>query len=307
MTNINNNRDGRRASDGLVAQGILHSHSEYPMNTGVAFNSESLHESSKSKGILELHLLQKEAAHLKTKYEANVSLDEMAARQHQHSQFYVVPISQNSQSSANAYYAAREIHESMRLASLRDMGKYMDSVQQHQLHQQQHAAANSIQFQKHPLQQQLMQHRLLQQKRHIFQKQVNSEPGVNRRHIFRQQSYKFAQQQPIGPMSGGIYADIELLDGSLPYDEPSPISYSPELQTSYTPHGSPIKIRHQHGQLHHHHNHHQHQQAAGSSSSSSSALADCWTELSGSMQLCQISENYLHSDNWMKTSQPSQL
>lgn len=285
-------REGRRASDGLVAQGILHSHSEYPMNTGAAFNSESLHENSKSKGVLELHLLQKEAAHLKTKYEANISLDEMAARQHQHSQFYVVPLSQNGQSSANAYYAAREIHESMRLASLRDMGKYMDAVQQHQ-HQQQQALS---QFQKHPLQQQLMQHRLLQQKRHIFQKQVNSEPVVNRRHILRQQSYKFAQQQPIGPM-GSVYADIELADGSLPWsslsnDEP-PTSCSPELLSSLTPHGSPIKMKQNH--------------SGSSSSSSAAALGDCWNELSGSMQLCQISENFLNSDNWIKGPQPAQL
>lgn len=70
-------REGRRASDGLVAQGILHSHSEYPLNASVAFNSQRLHEACKAKGVLELHLLQKEAAQLQTQYKANVPLDEM--------------------------------------------------------------------------------------------------------------------------------------------------------------------------------------------------------------------------------------
>lgn len=69
-------REGRRASDGLVAQGI-HSHSEYPLNASVAFNSQRLHEACKAKGVLELHLLQKEAAQLQTQYKANVPLDEM--------------------------------------------------------------------------------------------------------------------------------------------------------------------------------------------------------------------------------------
>lgn len=255
-----------------MAQGILHSHSEYPINTAVAFNSESLHETSKAKGILELHLLQKEAAHLKTKYEANVSIDEMTARQQQHSQFYVVPLSQNGQSLASAYYGCRDM-DSMKLASLRDMGKLIDPVHQQTLSQ----------FQKHPLQQQLMQHRLLQQKRHIFQKQVNSEPGMNRRHILRQQSYKFAQQQPIGPI-GPMFGDLDVGDSSLPWtvgDEP-PTSCSPEL-LSLTPHGSPVKVKpvnNNHG-----------------------PLADCWNDLSGSMQLCQISENLMGPENWIKTPQ----
>lgn len=200
----------------------------------------------------------------------------MAARQQQHSQFYVVPLSQNGQSHASAYYAAREL-DNMKLASLRDMGKIMDPVQQ----QQQMLS----QFQKHPLQQQLMQHRLLQQKRHIFQKQVNSEPGMNRRHILRQQSYKFAQQQPIGPISS-IFTEFDLADGSLPWqmmdEPPSTASCSPEL-LSLTPHGSPIKIK----QVNNNHN----------------TLGDCWNDLSGSMQLCQISENFLGSENWIKTPQ----
>lgn len=268
-----------------MAQGILHSHSEYPINTGVAFNSESLHESSKAKGILELHMLQKEAAQLKIKYEANISLDEMAARQQQHSQFYVNPLMQNGQNGTSMYYTTRDM-DTMKLASLRDMGKIMDPVQQQALSQ----------FQKHPLQQQLMHHRLLQQKRHIFQKQVNSEPGMNRRQILRQQSYKFAQQQPVGPTSS--YSET---DGPLPWamaDEPNFKSLStdveilqkskrcnsrsPELLT-LTPQGSPSKTN----KLANHH----------------AQLPDCWNDLSGSMQLCQISENFMGTENWMKSPQ----
>lgn len=282
-------REGRRASDGLVAQGILHSHSEYPINTTVAFNSESLHETSKSKGILELHLLQKEAAQLKTKYEANVSMDEMATRQQQHSQFYVCPLSQNGQAlfgggyASAGYYGLQRDMDSLKLTSLRDMGKMIDPVQQLQL--QQHHTFSQFQNKNHPqLQQQLMQHRLLQQKRHIFQKQVNSEPGMNRRHILRQQSYKFAQQQPVGPT--GVFQDIDVLgDNSLPWsiiDEP-PTSCSPEL-LSLTPHGSPIKIK-------------------SVTNSNHGTLNDCWNDLSGSMQLCQISENLIGPENWIKTSQ----
>lgn len=57
----------------------------------------------------------------------------------------------------------------------------------------------SMPGQKPPLQQQLMQHRLLQQKRHILQKQVALETCLSRRQMLRQQSYKIAQQQQILP------------------------------------------------------------------------------------------------------------
>ena len=63
--------EGRRASDGLVTQGLVHA-SDHPLNSPVAFNSQRLNETCKAKGVLELHLLQKEAAQLKVKYQANV-------------------------------------------------------------------------------------------------------------------------------------------------------------------------------------------------------------------------------------------
>uniref|UniRef100_A0A182M8H8 non-specific serine/threonine protein kinase n=1 Tax=Anopheles culicifacies TaxID=139723 RepID=A0A182M8H8_9DIPT len=84
-------REGRRASDGLVTQGLVHA-SENPLNSPVAFNSQRLNETCKAKGVLELHLLQKEAAQLKVKYQANVPQDELNVRQLQHSQFRVNPL-----------------------------------------------------------------------------------------------------------------------------------------------------------------------------------------------------------------------
>lgn len=74
-------REGRRASDGLVAQGILQSKTEHPMmDATIAFNSQRLHEVCKAKGVLGLHLLQKEASQLKTQYQANVTIDEATGK-----------------------------------------------------------------------------------------------------------------------------------------------------------------------------------------------------------------------------------
>uniref|UniRef100_A0A182ILU5 non-specific serine/threonine protein kinase n=1 Tax=Anopheles atroparvus TaxID=41427 RepID=A0A182ILU5_ANOAO len=84
-------REGRRASDGLVTQGLINA-ADYPLNSQVAFNSQRLNETCKAKGVLELHLLQKEAAQLKVKYQANVPQDEINVRQLQHSQFRVNPL-----------------------------------------------------------------------------------------------------------------------------------------------------------------------------------------------------------------------
>ncbi|XP_058060490.1 serine/threonine-protein kinase par-1 [Anopheles bellator] len=84
-------REGRRASDGLVTQGLINA-ADNPLNSPVAFNSQRLNETCKAKGVLELHLLQKEAAQLKVKYQANVPQDEINVRQMQHSQFRVNPL-----------------------------------------------------------------------------------------------------------------------------------------------------------------------------------------------------------------------
>lgn len=142
-------REGRRASDGLVAQGLL-SQVDNPLSS-VAFNSQRLHEACKAKGVLELHLLQQEAAQLTSQYQASVPADEMSVRQLQHSQFHVSPIKceyfnktvSGLTSDINTY-----------------VGMMKNDLAKHELMKEQ---------QKPPLQQQLMQHRLLQQKRQILQ------------------------------------------------------------------------------------------------------------------------------------------
>lgn len=230
-------REGRRASDGLVAQGIL-SQIDNPLNS-VAFNSQRLHEACKAKGVLELHLLQQEAAQLSSQYQSSVPQDEMNVRQMQHSQFHITPIKTggdlstttismlsvgNSSTSVtgstipcyknglqdNSTYFNKSVsgitsdintyvgmmksdlakHDNTELSGIKHITIKSDSQQ----------AASG---QKPPLQQQLMQHRLLQQKRQtLLQKQGAMETGLtglSRRQMLRQQSYKIAQTQQILP------------------------------------------------------------------------------------------------------------
>lgn len=55
--------------------------------TNIAFDSRRLNEACKTRGVFELHLVQREARILKTQYQASVTLDEMTQRQMQHDQF----------------------------------------------------------------------------------------------------------------------------------------------------------------------------------------------------------------------------
>lgn len=259
-----------------MAQGILHSQSEYPLNSTVAFNSQRLHEACKAKGVLELHLLQKEAAQLKTQYQSNVPPDEMTVRQIQHSQFHVNPMKNGIDLQPNfhsglkqgcdGYYGkAGDLSTFVGLFK-NEMGK-MDPIRDYKLEQLQQS-----QLQKPPLQQQLMQHRLLQQKRQILQKQVALEANLSRRQMLRQQSYKIAQQQQILPPlplneveSEDLLAFQAIVEG--------PISGLPSPMQN----GSPKLMKTTHIQ-----------QQSG----------DCWNSLSGSMQTCQISENALSHESW---------
>lgn len=161
-------REGRRASDGLVAQQVTDS----PNGGVIAFNSQKLSENCKAKGVLELHLVQREAQRLQTQYQAREPPEEASQRQKQHSQ-YLQP-------------------RSSKRISLPDNFSYNNSNPE-------------------PLQlQTAMQHRLLQQKRQILQKQcamshqsssnsLETTHSLSRRHMLRQASYKIAQQQPVLP------------------------------------------------------------------------------------------------------------
>lgn len=162
-------REGRRASDGLVAQQVTDT-----SNTGgvIAFNSQKLSENCKAKGVLELHLVQREAQRLQTQYQAKEPPEEASQRQKQHSQ-YLQP-------------------RTNKRISLPDNFSYTNTSPE-------------------PLQlQTAMQHRLLQQKRQILQKQcamshqspsnsLETNHSLARRHMLRQASYKIAQQQPVLP------------------------------------------------------------------------------------------------------------
>ncbi|KAK9738297.1 Protein kinase domain [Popillia japonica] len=159
-------REGRRASDGLVAQQVVDA-------TGgvVAFNSQKLSENCKTKGVLDMHLVQREAQRLQSQYQAREHPEEVTQRQKQHTQ-YLQP-------------------RGNKRVSLPDNFSYTGG-----------SPGEPLQLQT------AMQHRLLQQKRQILQKQcamshqssnVSVDQTITRRQMLRQASYKIAQQQPVLP------------------------------------------------------------------------------------------------------------
>lgn len=148
-------REGRRASDGLVAQQAADAGGAV-----VAFNSQKLSENCKAKGVLDMHLVQREAQRLQAQYQAREAPEEASQRQKQHAQ-YLQP-------------------RGSKRVSLPDNFSYAEPLQL----------------------QTAMQHRLLQQKRQILQKQCamsSVEASLSRRQMLRQASYKIAQQQPVLP------------------------------------------------------------------------------------------------------------
>lgn len=206
-------RLGRRASDGLVAQGILNQ-PDSSMNS-IAFNSQRLHEACKAKGFLELHLLQQEANALSSQYQSHVPQEELNVRQREHSQFHVTPIrAANSDHNAillQCGYKYDDLYMKSVSGISLDISNYV-GMMKNELNE--NVELNGCKFlsnvkgdqqgqvnqmSKPPLQQQLMQHRLLQQKRQILQKQGAMEASLSRRQMLRQQSYKMAQNQQVLP------------------------------------------------------------------------------------------------------------
>lgn len=157
-------REGRRASDGLVAQQVA----DQP-GSSLAFNSQKLNESFKAKGVLDMGLVQREALRLQSQYQAREPPEDMSLRQKQHNQ-YMQP-------------------RSTKKISLPDNFTYSSTC------------VEPVQLQT------AMQHRLLQQKRQILQKQcamahqttIDTAAHLSRRQMLRQASYKIAQQQPVLP------------------------------------------------------------------------------------------------------------
>ncbi|XP_052750690.1 serine/threonine-protein kinase SIK2 isoform X2 [Galleria mellonella] len=205
-------REGRRASDGLVAQQVAQSN-ESQKNT-LAFNSQRLNENCKAKGVLELHLVQKEAQKLKTQYQSTIPAEEMTQRQLQHNQF-AASFTPHYLDSKNPPSKRISLPESFNYSStsppMPASPKMVAQLQE--TPDLQHSTSVSSQVSKPPLQQQLMQHRLFQQKRQLLQKQMTPpnmaaheigtlhtlQVGLSRRQMLRQQSYKIAQQQQILP------------------------------------------------------------------------------------------------------------
>lgn len=251
------------------------------MDATIAFNSQRLHEACKAKGVLELHLLQKEASQLKTQYQANITIDEMTARQMQHILFHDAPKPMHKNGEGHFNKAG-------------DLAIYKhdnrDKLNEPCCGQQ-----------KPPLQQQLMQHRLLQQKRQVLQKQVALENGLSRRQMLRQQSYKMAQQQQVVPPLSLPLTDVQskdllafqaMVEGSSPKSPHLYIQASRSPSLSPVLNGSPKIIKTTHIQkppLH-------------------SPCSDTWNTISGSMKTCQISENPHTPDNgWSAQGPPYQV
>lgn len=178
-------REGRRASDGLVAQQVADATSGV-----IAFNSQKLSENCKAKGVLDMHLVQREAQRLQSQYQAREAPEEASQRQKQHAQ-YLQP------------------RGGSKRVSLPDNFSYTN------------ASTEPLQLQT------AMQHRLLQQKRQILQKQSamsHQSPNtsidttthsvtLSRRQMLRQASYKIAQQQQVlPPLPTHLLTDTENKD-----------------------------------------------------------------------------------------------
>ncbi|XP_034106582.1 uncharacterized protein LOC117569505 [Drosophila albomicans] len=213
-------REGRRASDGLVAQGLLSSSSL--LGASRVYGSYR-YEQAKRHGWLEIQQLQQEAAiyghmhhphshphphghpHGHTMaHHGQLTLEELSLAncQFPHGQFYAMPVKPSLSYMPPAPPQALLLQD----AAPSDLfaghagncyappppppGVY--PPQHHHQQQHQHLAAMSP-MQKPPLQQQLLQHRLLQQKRQLFQKQYALEAQLAGRHHQQLQHYNHSQ------------------------------------------------------------------------------------------------------------------
>lgn len=212
------NREGRRASDGLVAQGIVSAAD--PLHNGTSYGSYR-YDTHKRNGWLELQQLQREAQTLKSKYRSNLPLDEFNNCQFQHSQFYTLsnriplefhqpypaPLVRAMENMENFSDKNGTIHPSLYhylrfdAANVAYAGSMPRPHHEGLLYSQLNAAA-ILPMQKPPLQQQLLQHRLLQQKRQLFQKQYALESHLSRpHHIIREHGYKLSSHPHVVPIT----------------------------------------------------------------------------------------------------------
>ncbi|XP_076310251.1 serine/threonine-protein kinase SIK2-like isoform X1 [Tachypleus tridentatus] len=219
-------REGRRASDGLVAQ-------------GVAMFCQRLDETSKARGVVGLNEIKQEHQKLRNLYPSQVPEAQQVQYQLQHSQYW----SMVSESLALSSPDQQTLPVSKRV-SLPESFKYspIPSALRHGIVCEDSQLGQPSEFggillsQSKPLQQQLLQQRL-QQKRQVLQKQAS----LHRRQAVRQTSYKLAQQAPTIPP-----LPTELLNPVLPFQPISEDISSPSdeevhaqpLSEQYKTHGS---------------------------------------------------------------------
>ncbi|XP_042209356.1 serine/threonine-protein kinase SIK1-like isoform X1 [Homarus americanus] len=199
-----NFREGRRASDGLVTQGVI------------AFRQRLL-ETEKARGLTELHSVQQEHQALTSLYQAAAvtGSEETATRHpplqhHQHAQY--------CRQWRHSYAGSDEMSRAPLVRQRVSLPDTLSFAPQKLLHAKDSIKDTDYSITK-PLQQQLFQHRL-QQKRQILQKQAafprQSYPvgcELSRRQMVRQASYKLAQQQPVLPPLPAELSAAHLLAG----------------------------------------------------------------------------------------------
>jgi hypothetical protein len=142
-----------------------------------------------------LHLLQQEAASLSSQYQSCVPQEELNVRQREHSQFHVTPIkAANDTILYHVGYKNDDYFNKTVSGITSDISNYVGMLKNDDLTgnklmsmKQDPQSPSQSPMQKPPLQQQLMQHRLLQQKRQILQKQGAMETCLSRRQMLRQQ------------------------------------------------------------------------------------------------------------------------
>ncbi|XP_054729935.1 serine/threonine-protein kinase SIK2 isoform X1 [Anastrepha obliqua] len=206
-------REGRRASDGLVAQGFVNSMTI--LNSGVGYGSYR-YDTRKQDCWLELQQLQKEVVSLKSKYRSNkVPVDDGNSYQFQSSQFYSIPnrlsldLQHQFVQTPHAPRTPHLVRPNHSFESVDLPGPFLNNVRFDASNLSMAGAArsdmtllcnmNPLVIQRQPLQQQLLQHRLLQQKRQLLQKQYALESHISRQqqHLMREQAYKVGPSQQV--------------------------------------------------------------------------------------------------------------
>ncbi|KAH8387277.1 hypothetical protein KR093_006046, partial [Drosophila rubida] len=262
-------REGRRASDGLVAQGLLSSSSL--LGASRVYGSYRYEQAAKRHGWLEIQQLQQEAAiyghaphphpHPHAHPHGHHGQHHPHPHPHQHAHPHHGQMTLEELSLANCqfphgqFYAMAAVKPSLSYvppappqALLLDAAP-SDLFAGHGCYappppppgavyapqpqpQHQHLAAMSP-MQKPPLQQQLLQHRLLQQKRQLFQKQYALEAQLaGRHHQLQQQHYNHGQLHALAaPQASEQHLAEELYELAM-LDRPR--SGPPRLQHSLT-------------------------------------------------------------------------